>query len=89
MKIDIAPVIIWTSSGLVEANKFEVRRIIYENGSAKAESYLWSDTDAGSICLSSQQVEVTQEQCVDWSDDTTFYIVIAGNAGLSPAGALI
>jgi len=89
MKIDITQVSIWTSSGLTNANKFEVRRVVYENGSAKAECYLWSDTELGSICLFSQQVEVSQEQCSNWIDDASFFAVIAANAGLSPVEALI
>jgi len=81
MTIDIIPVPVWTAAGLKQANKFEVRYVNYQNGPAVADCHILADTEE----VSSQLVSATPEQTAQWTDDVTFFKILAQNAGLNPA----
>ena len=81
MKIDITPVSVWTASGVVSANKFEVRYVNYKpDGTAQADCHLF----ANGVEVGSRLVSVTKAQTDAWESDEAFFGVIAENAGLSP-----
>lgn len=81
MKIDITPVSVWTASGVVSANKFEVRYVNYKpDGTAVADCHLF----AGSTEVGAKLVDVTKAQTDAWDGDAAFFGEIAKNAGLSP-----
>lgn len=81
MKISIQPVSVWTSTGKKDADQFEVRYVNYANGAAAADCHLW----AGDTEVSAMLVNATAEQCAAWTDDESFYAVLAQDAGLVPA----
>lgn len=78
MKINITPVNIWTSNGVVSANVFEVRYINYTSPTAVADCHIWSENAE----VSSVVVNATAEQCEAWTDDLDFAAVLASNIGL-------
>ena len=79
--ISIAPVSIWTSTGTKTATKFVVRYVNYQNGPAVADCVL---LDAAGAEVSCQLVNATEAQTDAWTDDASFYAVLATNAGLTP-----
>lgn len=81
MFIDITPVTVWTPTGLKSASRFEVRYVNYQNGPAIADCHLWTADEE----VSSLLVGATEAQCSAWTDDATFYAVLAANAGLAAA----
>ena len=80
MKINITPISIWTTNGVVSANAFEVRYINYTFPSAVADCHIWADN----VEISGQVVGASAEQCDAWTDDLEFAAVFAANAGLTP-----
>lgn len=86
--INIVPVNIWTGTGVVSANKFEVRYVTYTAPSAVADCHLWVDDGNGSVTeVAGKIVTATQQQCEAWTDDVTFFSILATNAGLQPASS--
>lgn len=81
MNIAITPVSVWTSSGTKTATQFGVRYVNYQNGPAVADCVL---LDAAGAEVSAQLVNATEAQTDAWTDDASFYAVLAENAGLTP-----
>lgn len=81
--IPINPVSVWTPTGIQSATQFEVRYVNYVRGTAVADCHLHTGGE-NSIEVSSQLVNATEEQCDAWTDDVSFYKVLAENAGLVP-----
>ena len=79
--INVSPVSVWTSSGTKSATQFGVRYVNYQNGPAVADCVL---LDAAGAEVSSQLVNATEAQTAAWTDDASFYAVLATNAGLTP-----
>ena len=79
--INIQPVSVWTSSGTKTATQFGVRYVNYQNGPAVADCVL---LDAAGAEVSCQLVNATEAQTDAWTDDASFYAVLATNAGLTP-----
>lgn len=79
--IAIQPVTVWTSTGTKTAVNFGVRYVNYQNGPAVADTVL---LDADGNEVSAQLVQATQAQTDAWTDDATFYAILAENAGLTP-----
>lgn len=82
--INIVPVSLWTSSGVLQADTFEVRYISYAGGRATADCHLWSSAGPSPVEVSAQLVPATEAQCAAWTDDPAFFRVLAANAGLTP-----
>jgi hypothetical protein len=82
--IAITPVSVWTSTGTKTAVNFGVRYVNYQNGPAVADTVL---LDADGSEVATQLVQATQEQTDGWTDDATFYGILAENAGLTLAPA--
>ena len=80
--IAITPVTIWTSTGTKTAVNFGVRYVNYQNGPAVADTVLLA---ADGSEVATQLVQATQEQTDAWTDDVTFYGILAENAGLTLA----
>lgn len=90
MKINISPVSVWNSNGVVSASKFEVVTVTYEAPSSggvvrasagNAECRIWTSDDK---LVASRLVSFTEAQADGWDDDGAFFRVIAQNAGLTP-----
>ena len=81
MNIAISPVSVWTPSGTKTATQFGVRYVTYQNGPAVADCVL---LDAAGAEVSAQLVNATEAQTAAWTDDASFYAVLATNAGLTP-----
>ena len=79
--IAISPVSVWTSSGTKSATQFGVRYVTYQGGPAVADCVL---LDAAGSEVSAQLVNATEAQTDAWTDDASFYAVLAQNAGLTP-----
>jgi hypothetical protein len=79
--IAITPVTVWTSTGTKTAVNFGVRYVNYQNGPAVADTTL---IDADGNEVTTQLVQATQAQTDAWTDDATFYTILAENAGLTP-----
>ena len=79
--IAISPVSVWTSSGTKSATQFGVRYVTYQSGPAVADCVL---LDAAGAEVSAQLVNATEAQTAAWTDDASFYAVLATNAGLTP-----
>jgi len=79
--INVSPVSVWTSSGTKSATQFGVRYVNYQNGPAVADCVL---LDAAGAEVSAQLVNATEAQTAAWTDDASFYAVLAQNAGLTP-----
>lgn len=85
--IEIAPVSIWTSTGVVQANRFEVRYVSYSIPTAVADCHLWADDGVNpAIEVKSSLVHATAEQCALWTDDFGFFATLAANSGLVAVG---
>jgi hypothetical protein len=76
----IVPITVWTKDGQKQANIFEVRWVTYSNNAAKAGCHLWANNEE----VSSMIVDVTEQQCQNWTDDSPFYQSIATSIGLTP-----
>jgi len=79
--INVQPVSVWTPSGTKQATQFGVRYVNYVNGPAVADCVL---LDAAGAEVSAQLVNATEAQTDAWTDDASFYAVLAENAGLTP-----
>jgi hypothetical protein len=79
--LDINPISVWSSSGIKQANRFEVCYIQYMNGGVSAQCRILKDN----IEVISQIVTATPDQTSTWTDDLSFYKVLAQNAGLIPS----
>jgi hypothetical protein len=79
--IAISPVSVWTPAGTKSATQFNVRYVNYQNGPAVADCQL---LDAAGAEVASQLVNATEAQTAAWTDDVSFYEVLAQNAGLTP-----
>lgn len=79
--ISIQPISVWTSSGTKSATQFTARNVSYQNGPAVADCIL---LDAAGAEVSFQLVNATAAQTGAWTDDASFYKVLAQNAGLTP-----
>jgi hypothetical protein len=79
--IAIAPVSVWSPTGTKTATQFSVRYVNYQNGPAVADCQL---LDAAGAEVSAQLVNATEAQTDAWTDDASFYAVLATNAGLTP-----
>lgn len=94
MKIQIQPISIYTSDGVHEATKFEVRHVTYvPAGGAHADTHLFreveqevdgqtvtSDVEVGTGAV----VTVSQADCDTWTDDEAFFQLIASRINLTP-----
>lgn len=81
MNIPISSVNVWTPTGVRVATQFAVRSVSYANGPAQADARL---LDANGAELAAQIVGATEAQTAAWTDDESFYEVLAQNAGLTP-----
>ncbi len=79
--INVQPVSVWTPTGTKSATQFGVRYVTYQNGPAVADTIL---LDAAGAEVATQLVNATEAQTAAWTDDETFYEVLAQNAGLTP-----
>jgi len=79
--IAISPVSVWTPTGTKTATQFAPRYVSYQNGPAVADCVL---LDAAGAEVSAQLVNATEAQTDAWTDDASFYAVLAENAGLTP-----
>lgn len=86
--IEIEPVSIWTPTGTQIFSLFIVNQVMYSpNGTATAScSFLTTLPQPNMPPVSNQSFPVyaDAEQCAAWTNDASFYRVLAENAGLTP-----
>lgn len=81
MTISIAPYTIGSPNSPKIGTTFSVRYINYSAPTAVADCVL---LDAAGAEVSAQLVNATEAQTDAWTDDASFYAVLAENAGLTP-----
>lgn len=86
MKIPIQPISIYTSDGVHQATKFEVRHVTYvPDGGAHADTHLFREVNSVDIEVGvGAVVTVSQADCDTWTDDEAFFQLIASRINLTP-----
>lgn len=79
--IAIQPVSIWGNGGTKQAVTFAVSSVSYDATGIATGFY--SLLDGSGVSLLSSSIMATAEQTAGWTDDVSFYKVLAGNAGLT------